>query len=529
MPENNFVILATPSPVSHRTAEENLGLAYLAAALRNKNYDVKIIDGWLEGLSYQEVAQKILGGKKPLFVGFSAYQSNMPLALKTIELVRQEWKDVPFVAGGFGPTFNAQDFLDAGFDVAALAEGEDVLPALAEHYQGKGLPLSEIKNISYKNEKGEIVQNRLSPLSVSLDDLPYPARDTMHMAIERRTPVHVSTARGCTGNCLFCSINAFFRLSKTKKYRSRSIPNIIGELKELDRQGVKHIKIIDDSFIDGERDGAWCAEFADALEKEKLNFLLRGSIRADKVDENVLFHLKRAGFFSFSCGIENFSQSALERMNKGAKLEENLKALDLFKKYHIYVQAGQILFDPETTMQELKENYFYMKKYSWIISKGVFTEMFAAEGTAFTKKVNRKDLLVSDQHRLGNYEYRILDPKVANVHDALKKWHMAHMALYDKAIDPLTSPKALYPNELKIFYDIYKKIRYKDLEVMGKILKNAEKMDRDHLLELVDKENAKNKPFFEQIASRVSEAYEKCNLSYDAAVNPFFVEKSNVR
>ncbi len=245
--------------------------------------------------------------------------------------------------------------------------------------------------------------------------------------------------------------------------------------------GVQHIKIIDDSFIDGNRDEKWCEDFANAIQEKKLKFLLRGSIRADKITDKILFNLKKAGFFSFSCGIENFSETALKRMNKGANLQQNLNALDLFKKYHIYVQAGQILFDPETTLQELNENYQYMKKYDWIISKGVFTEMFAAEGTSFTKLIDKKHWKTSNTHQMGNYKYRIIDEKVNNAHDALKKWHILHMGLYDKAIDPLTSPKALSKEELKIFYDIYMKIRHKNLEIMGGVLERVENHDREML------------------------------------------------
>ena len=111
MQENNFIILATPSPVSHRTAEENLGLGYLAATLRDGGYDVKIMDGWLNDWSHEELSKQILVNKKPLFIGFSAYQSNMYLAIETLKEVKKEWPDIPFVAGGFGPTFNSRDFM----------------------------------------------------------------------------------------------------------------------------------------------------------------------------------------------------------------------------------------------------------------------------------------------------------------------------------------------------------------------------------------------------------------------------------
>ena len=51
MKEKRTVVLATPAPVSHRTAEENLGLGYLASTLRQGGYEVMLIDGWLAGLS----------------------------------------------------------------------------------------------------------------------------------------------------------------------------------------------------------------------------------------------------------------------------------------------------------------------------------------------------------------------------------------------------------------------------------------------------------------------------------------------
>lgn len=521
---NNFIILATPAPISHRTAEENLGLGYLTATLREKGYEVEIIDGWLTGLTPKQLASKILTRKNPLFVGFSAYQSNMDMAIQTVNAVKKERIDIPFIAGGFGPTFNQNDFLNAGFDIAVRGEGEETLPLLAQHFQDNSVKLEEINNISYKDENGNVVNNPLAPLSTNLDELPYPARDTMQFAIDRRTPVHVLTARGCTGSCLFCSINAFFRLSKTKKYRQRSVNNIVGELENLKSMGVQHIKIIDDSFIDGNRDEKWCEDFANAIQEKKLKFLLRGSIRADKITDKILFNLKKAGFFSFSCGIENFSETALKRMNKGANLQQNLNALDLLKKYHIYVQAGQILFDPETTLQELNENYQYMKKYDWIISKGVFTEMFAAEGTSFTKLIDKKHWKTSNTHQMGNYKYRIIDEKVNNAHDALKKWHISHMGLYDKAIDPLTSPKALSKEELKIFYDIYMKIRHKDLEIMGGVLERVENHDREMLMSYIEQANIQNSEFYKNINKEVSQAYKLCNLQYDAKINPFFLD-----
>lgn len=52
--------MVTPAPVSHRTAEENLGLGYLSAILQKNGFEVKILDAWLNGWTPDELADNIL-------------------------------------------------------------------------------------------------------------------------------------------------------------------------------------------------------------------------------------------------------------------------------------------------------------------------------------------------------------------------------------------------------------------------------------------------------------------------------------
>lgn len=74
------------------------------------------------------------------------------------------------------------------------------------------------------------------------------------------------------------------------------------------------------------------------IERRNIKVKLRGQIRADKVTYSILYNLKRTGFFSFACGIENESQRALTRMNKKAIVEDNKKILELFKKVLLEVK-----------------------------------------------------------------------------------------------------------------------------------------------------------------------------------------------
>lgn len=96
---------------------KNLGLSYLAAVLRSIGCSVRIIDGWLEGLSPSKLATEILNAPPTLFLGFSCYRSNMERTIEVINRLRHEKLAIPIIVGGFGPTFHPDAFLEAGFDI----------------------------------------------------------------------------------------------------------------------------------------------------------------------------------------------------------------------------------------------------------------------------------------------------------------------------------------------------------------------------------------------------------------------------
>ena len=265
-------------------------------------------------------------------------------------------KELKIVCGGFGPTFYPEDYLNANADIVARGEGEETLVELADALS-KNMSIENIENISYKKD-GNIYHNPSKRLLDNLDKLPFPSREMIPVLKKKKSTVNMVTSRGCSGNCEFCSVISFFRLSKGKVWRTRSIENIVDEIEELYNKGITYIKMVDDSFIDGTRDEKWANDFANEIEKRDIKVKLRGQIRADKVTDNILYDLKRAGFFSFACGIENGSPTALKRMNKAATLEDNERALELFKKYNYLVQMGFILFDKESTInEELNEEH----------------------------------------------------------------------------------------------------------------------------------------------------------------------------
>ncbi|WP_342216507.1 B12-binding domain-containing radical SAM protein [Nocardia abscessus] len=517
------VVLATPAPVTHRTAEENLGIGYLAAVLRNHGVTVVVIDGWLEGLSTEQLASRI-SRHDPDLIGFSCYRTNMERAMETIRLVRDSGSTAFSVAGGYGPTFHAEEFVRAGFDAAVRGEGEIPLLQLIAHVRSGTPSLAAIPGLTHRNGD-DVVHNAAPAPKLPMDELPHPQRDTLSLTIARRSLVHVQSARGCQASCTFCSIVAFERIAPGPTWRQRTIENFVDEVENLWRRGATHFKVIDDSFIEPPRDAEWCTDLADEIERRGISPRFRGSIRADRASDGVLRELARAGFFSFSCGIENFSASALRRMAKRADVPANCRALNAMKRYGLYVQAGHILFDDGTTVAELQDNYLLMRRYNWTISKGIFTEMYAAAGTNFTRKLRKTGELI-DADSLGNSRYAVRDRTARAVYSALKKWHSHHSAVYDKAIDPLSAPKTLAADELDTFHRISVQLRDKDLDFFGAVLDIVAqdisiKTIEQEVDELLDQQLRVSDDWYAAFEREVEAAYAHAGLVYDADPNPF--------
>ena len=518
--KKNRIILVTLAPITHRTAEENLGLEYLKSVLVEKNFDVEIIDGWLNDLSVDDVYSKIAENPDNiLFVGISSYMSNTAPTIELIKKIKNSMQDIKIVCGGFGPTFYPNEYLNSKSDFIIRGEGEEAICELADALLNNKEPI-EIKNIGYIKDN-KVVLNNMRSLTNNLDLFPFPSRDTIDVVLDKKSSVNMITARGCSGNCEFCSVISFFKLSEGKVWRTRSIKNIVDEIENLYKQGVTHIKIVDDSFVDGTRDEKWCYDFANEIEKRNIKVNLRGQIRADKVTDSILKNLKRAGFFSFACGIENGSQTALSRMNKKATLKDNENALRLFKKNDYIVQMGYILFDKDTTLDELWENYDFLDKYSYTITKGIFSEMFSAEGTKLNARLRKNNELKESDFISNNNKYDINDNTVRKVYECLKLWHKSHGEIYDMTIDPLTAPKSISREQMEEFYQLIMMLKKKDLEIFKKILIMIKENPDMNIYDYITQEIKDTNGDYRDIKVRVMKLYKNNSLVYDANTNPF--------
>jgi anaerobic magnesium-protoporphyrin IX monomethyl ester cyclase len=209
-------------------------------------------------------------------------------------------------------------------------------------------------------------------------------------------------------------------------------------------------------------------------------------------------------------------------MAKSASLRANIKALEAFSRHGLFIQAGHILFDHETTLAELRENLKGMRRFSWTLSKGIFTEMFAAKGTAFTRLLAKRNLFEGGAEGSMNTAYAVRDPEARAVHGALKAWQKSHSGIYDMAVDVLGAPKAVAMEDFRRFHILCGELRARDLDLFGLLLNVVEEPGGgSRAADFVQAEIEASRGWYATFHSRLEAAYRAANLIYDADENPF--------
>ena len=514
------VVLATAPTVSQRTAEETLALEYLAAVLRKVGYEVVVIDAWLRGMGCREAVDLMYRNGNPSVICVSCYRSNLDQASDMLMDARSRSKNVTAICGGFGPTFHDVEFMKAGFDIAVRGEAESIIANLIRAVLSGGR-LANIPGISFIQD-GEVFRTKRTNPVIKLDSIPFPERDEMPYVVGRKNPVHICTSRGCSGNCTFCSVAAFNRGVTGKRWRGRTIGNIVEEISSIhEKYGTTHFKFVDDSFIEPPRGERWARDFADAIKRAGLDIRFRTQVRADRLTEPIVRELKSCGWFATNVGVENFSNSALSRMGKPARVDDNVRAIELLRKHDVYTQIGLIMFDDSTTMRELVDNYQALCRHSGVVTKGVFTEMFAAEGTTFTSRLKGANLS-SGGNANQNYSYQVRDPSARRVYMMLKSWHKSHSLLYDQVIDPITAPKVMSDDGYMGIHRLCMELLELDTHFFGKTI--------SQVANIASSDEAFAESEISSIAStcagireRINGIYGKEGLVYDGMFNPFLV------
>lgn len=489
-----------------------MGLAYLKNFLIKNKFRSEIIDGYLLQLSCDQLISKIVKDLDAKILGFSPFLDSLKAAIYISQKVKQKRPDIFICWGGHLATFSAEDFLkNKSIDCIVRGEGEITFLELVRRINLKK-SFKNIKGIAFR-ENYKVIFSKPRGLIPNLDMLPFPDRENTKIAVKQGSLAQISGSRGCYGNCSFCSINSFYRVSKGNKWRGRSPKNIVDELEYLNKQGFSMFKFVDDSFFgpgkNWEKRGI---EIADEIIKRKLIIRFRISARVNNVDRRVFKKLKKSGLYAVSLGVESGSQRALNLFNKGTTVAQNKKSLKILEELGIITLMGFIGFDPYMSLSDIEKNLSFLKQTMFCMSDLVSKSLYIHAEDDITKKLIRENKIRGRD--FPNYIYEIDDKKVANILQYLKTWNLFNKRLFYKISDPLMAPRITKKADEASLLKLHLKMRKIDLKIYDSVFEMVKQgRDQDYIKDYLKQSQKKVLPIWNQIENK----FNKLTNQYERA------------
>jgi len=429
------IVLVNPRdgamPYDYYATYENLGIAYLTGSLRKAGFDASIVDGYAKNLSSSEMFEEIKV-YDPKIVSFTCTYLSYPEAVDTAVLLK-EWKpEIIVLIGGEHATYAADAVLNesAGFDIIMFGEGEMTVVELVEKLL-KNEPYDKVAGIGYKNANGEVVRNAFRQPVTNIDELAFPARDTLDYCIDSNKPglIGMLASRGCAFNCSFCNANEYFNLGHKPRLRRRSPENVVDELENIytnyyDKGLYELIYFYDATFVyPNEESRVWVKEFCEEIIKRDIHVSFEVNCRADSFkgsDDPLIPLLKKAGLKSVFVGLESGAEDVLEKYNKKTTTNQNVAVMNILKEHGIQSTTnGFIMFNPYINPQGLKESADLLLEVGqctfWNLSQKV--QLFP--GIQMIEDLRNEGLLDENYKHDLVYGYKFQDPKVQLLSDVL--------------------------------------------------------------------------------------------------------------
>ena len=246
-----------------------------------------------------------------------------------------------------GPVSAYPDIVLGELDVDAVVIGEGEESTLELLNNGVS---EDISGIAFRSDD-EIVQTEPEPAKIERP-LPLIPDDIENQSI-RGANVYIETHRGCIGACGFCQVPKFFGT----RIRSRSIEDIVLEIEEFKRCGVRRIAISGgtsslyqykksvnvNAFIE------LLQAIAEVMGKRNVSV---PDIRVDYVNEEMLHAIHDFTMGWVYYGIESGSDKILKTMRKGVNSEKNVYAIELAQQCGVKVAGSFIVGYPKETIDD---------------------------------------------------------------------------------------------------------------------------------------------------------------------------------
>ncbi len=314
----------------------HLGFAILSAVLKNASHDVKVIDYTF--MANWPPIEDIIEEYEPDVIGLSVYTPSVNEAIEMIE--RIEKYNLPIIVGGPHATLYTDELQsDKRIDYIFKGEAESSIVQIVEN--------------AIKEKEPVIIESELSDLKL----LPTPDF-TVFSGIENIKVYPIQTSRGCPHKCSFCAVK---KLS-SRKWRAKDPELCVDELMKAKNEFLKLEKVIiydDDPFVRKGHIELFLNKYVESGVGLELDIL---NTRADRVSEDLLILLKKAGCTTIGIGFEHGHPEVFENIGKQETIEEIINAANLIKKHGLKLILSFIIGLPGDSPKKAKHSLKIAKK-----------------------------------------------------------------------------------------------------------------------------------------------------------------------
>ena len=162
------------------------------------------------------------------------------------------------------------------------------------------------------------------------------------------------SSRGCPFTCIFCD-----RPAMGKRFRARSAANVVDEMAECVRLGIREIFFYDDTFtVNRSR----VLDICDLIRRRKLKVDWDIRARVDTVDAELLRVLKAAGCARIHFGVEAGTERIQKVLCKNIDLDRAKHVFGLARRAGITSLAYFMIGNPTETLDEVEATLAFARE-----------------------------------------------------------------------------------------------------------------------------------------------------------------------
>lgn len=318
-----------------------LDIFHSASLLLQHGREAAVVDSVLLDHSPQDCVAAVLA-KKPGLVALRTCSGSCPHDLSVARLLKARFAG-PVVF--FGPQVAAEPeriLAHPAVDAVVMGEAPPLFLEIGRRRGFAGVP-----GVWHKR-RGRVVQNPPAALMEDVDILPVPRWDLVDY--RRYSYVTTQTSWGCPNRCGYCP----YPVTQGARWRGRSVPRVVQEFQALRRRyGLRFVLLRDPQFT---LKRTRTAELCRALIAAGTPLMWGCETRLDRLDDELLALMSRAGCVRVAFGVESVNGPALRRLGRdaGAPDEVRSKVAEL-KRHGMLTYAMYLIGLPGETRRTTED------------------------------------------------------------------------------------------------------------------------------------------------------------------------------